>query len=127
LIKTESGSARPYVTKDGSIIRELMHPDVHGNANQSLAEATLAAGRRSRRHRHLQSEELYYIIEGQGLLCVGDQKTTVVTGDTVCIPPQVEHDIENTGAGPLRFLCCASPPYRHDDTQLMPTGEARRN
>jgi len=31
----------PYITKDGSIIRELIHPAVHGNSNQSLAEATV--------------------------------------------------------------------------------------
>jgi len=37
----------PYRTKDGSIIRELMHPGIHGNANQSLAEATVPAGGRT--------------------------------------------------------------------------------
>jgi mannose-6-phosphate isomerase-like protein (cupin superfamily) len=123
LIKTESGSALPYVTKDGSIIRELMHPDVHGNANQSLAEATLAAGKRTRPHRHLQSEEIYYILSGQGNLTVGDETTAVFTGDSVCIPQRTEHHIENTGETPLRFLCCASPPYRHDDTQLILAAE----
>ena len=33
----------PYVTKDGSEIRELMHPAVHGNEKQSLAEANRRA------------------------------------------------------------------------------------
>jgi hypothetical protein len=28
-----------YVTKDGSLIRELMHPQVHVNSSLSLAEA----------------------------------------------------------------------------------------
>jgi hypothetical protein len=32
------------VTKDGSGIRELMHPDRHGNRNQSLAEALVPPG-----------------------------------------------------------------------------------
>ncbi len=120
MIKSRHAEALPYVTKDGTIIRELMHPEVHGNANQSLAEATLPAGRRSRRHRHLESEELYHILAGEGRLTVGAETAAVAAGDTVLIPPRTDHWIANTGDGPLRFLCCASPPYRHDDTQLLP-------
>jgi mannose-6-phosphate isomerase-like protein (cupin superfamily) len=119
VIKTSSGSAVPYVTKDGSIIRELIHPDVHGNACQSLAEAILPAGGRSLPHRHLLSEEIYYIIEGEGRLTVGLETIAVGPGDAVCIPPRMLHWIENTGSTSLRFLCCASPPYRHEDTQLL--------
>jgi mannose-6-phosphate isomerase-like protein (cupin superfamily) len=43
----------------------------------------------------------------------------VRTGDTVCIPPGTPHRIRNTGAGPLRILCCCSPAYSHDDTELV--------
>lgn len=119
MIKTSSDSAVPYVTKDGSIIRELIHPDVHGNACQSLAEAVLPAGVRSLLHRHLRSEEIYYILEGQGRLTVGPETLFVGPGDAVCIPPRMAHWIENTGPNPLRFLCCAAPPYSHDDTRLL--------
>ena len=42
----------PFETKDGSQIRELMHPAVHGNAAQSLAEARIDPGRRTALHRH---------------------------------------------------------------------------
>jgi len=40
-MKSRHADAAPYVTKDGSEIRELMHPAVHGNRAQSLAEATV--------------------------------------------------------------------------------------
>ena len=36
-IKTTYNNIKSYITKDGSEIRELMHPDVHGNIRQSLA------------------------------------------------------------------------------------------
>lgn len=36
-----------YRTKDGSEIRELMHPAVYGNRVQSLAEATVPVGART--------------------------------------------------------------------------------
>jgi mannose-6-phosphate isomerase-like protein (cupin superfamily) len=124
MIASAQGAATPYTTKDGTIIRELMHPDVHGNANQSLAEAVLPAGGRSHMHRHMQSEELYHILEGQGLMTVGEETMLLAAGDTVCIPPRRLHFIENRGAGALRFLCCAAPAYRHEDTQLIEGREA---
>jgi mannose-6-phosphate isomerase-like protein (cupin superfamily) len=56
----------PYITKDGSEIRELLHPGRDGNANQSLAEARVAPGAATRRHLHRRSEELYHITAGHG-------------------------------------------------------------
>ena len=116
--KTEYRAIEPYTTKDGSVIRELMHPDIHGNVSQSLAEATVPVGMTTLCHRHIRSEELYHILEGSGLMRLGDGQTEVGPGDTVCIPPGTPHQIENTGTVPLRLLCCCSPPYSHDDTEL---------
>ena len=43
-MKTRYADIPAYVTKDGSVIRELLHPDHHGNRQQSLAEATVPPG-----------------------------------------------------------------------------------
>jgi mannose-6-phosphate isomerase-like protein (cupin superfamily) len=110
---------QPYTTKDGSVIRELMHPAVHGNRNQSLAEATVAAGQRTILHRHGRTEELYHVTAGRGRMTLGDESFGVTAGDTVCIPPGTPHCIENTGAEDLVILCCCSPAYHHDDTELL--------
>ncbi len=67
-MKTRLADIAPYLTKDGSEIRELMHPDQHGNRRQSLAEALVPAGKRTLLHRHLTSEELYHITSGEGWL-----------------------------------------------------------
>ena len=119
MIKTAYDEAVPYITKDGTTIRELMHPQVHGNDRQGLAEAILPPGAHSILHRHLDSEELYHILDGQGLLTLGGETTTVAAGDTICIPPGTPHRVLNTGTGPLRFLCCTAPPYTHEQTQLI--------
>ena len=113
----------PYITKDGSEIRELMHPDVQGNALQSLAEARVPPGQRTVLHRHARSEELYHVTAGQGVMTLGAQRFPVQVGDTVCIPPGTAHCIENTGAEPLVMLCCCAPPYDHEDTELLETGD----
>ena len=108
-----------YQTRDGSQIRELMHPKVHGNRAQSLAEATVAPGQKTVLHRHEQSEELYHIVAGEGVLTLGSERLTVAPGDTICIAPRTPHCIENTGKQPLRVLCCCSPAYSHEDTVLL--------
>jgi mannose-6-phosphate isomerase-like protein (cupin superfamily) len=109
----------PFDTKDGSEIRELMHPAVHGNERQSLAEARILPGRKTALHMHLESEELYHVIAGEGRMTLDDRRFEVRPGDTVAIAPQTPHCIENTGTTPLVILCCCSPPYSHADTELL--------
>ena len=110
--------ARAFVTKDGSEIRELL---AHRNScirNQTLAEARLPAGAGTTPHHHVKTEEIYYLLEGQGLIRVGEQTRQVGPGDAIAIPPGAVHQITNTGAGVLKFLCCCAPGYEHDDTVL---------
>lgn len=111
-----------YTTKDGSIIRELMHPAVQGNHAQSLAHATISTGKRTLLHLHHRTEELYHVVGGRGRMTLGEDTFPVKTGDTVCIPPGTPHRIEATGPTPLRILCCCSPPYSHEDTELLEVG-----
>lgn len=118
-VKTRHADIAPYLTKDGSEIRELMHPAHHGSRNQSLAEAVVPAGTRTLLHRHRETEELYHVTSGEGLLTLGDEKMKVSPGDTALIPPGTPHCIEAIGEGPLRILCCCSPAYRHGDTELL--------
>jgi mannose-6-phosphate isomerase-like protein (cupin superfamily) len=118
-MRTRYAETPAYVTKDGSEIRELMHPSVHGNRQQSLAEATVQPGQRTQSHRHKVTEELYHVTAGSGIMTLGNTCIKVGVGDTVLIPPGTPHRIEATGPEPLRILCCCSPPYSHEDTELL--------
>jgi mannose-6-phosphate isomerase-like protein (cupin superfamily) len=122
-MKTSLAAVSPYITRDGSEIRELMHPQVHGPglgaARQSLAEATVLPGQRTVLHRHHVTEELYHITGGAGRMTLGGQRFEVGAGDTVCIPPGTAHCIENHGGAKLTLLCACSPAYSHEDTELL--------
>lgn len=111
--------APPYKTLDGSTIRELMHPGVHGNLAQSLAEATLPPGGQTLLHRHGVSEELYHITGGAGWVWLADRWLAVAPGDTVYIPPGTPHCARADAGAPLVILCCCSPAYAHADTELL--------
>lgn len=116
---TRSAEIAVHVTKDGSAVRELMHPDHHASRAQSLAEATIPPGETTALHRHLRTEELYHILEGHGRMTLADRSFPVAPGDTVCIAPGTAHSIANEGTAPLRLLCCCSPAYSHADTELL--------
>jgi len=109
----------PFVTRDGSLVRELMHPSHHAVMHQSLAEAVVEPGRRTLRHRHRVTEEIYHVTRGRGRMHLGNTRFDVAPGDTVCIAPGIAHCIENTGDEPLHILCTCTPPYSHDDTELL--------
>lgn len=108
----------PFTTKDGSEIRELL---AHRNScirNQSLAEARLPVGGQTTPHFHPRTEEIYYILSGNGAIRVGGETCPVGPGDAIAIAPGAEHQITNTGGEILKFLCCCAPGYENDDTVL---------
>jgi mannose-6-phosphate isomerase-like protein (cupin superfamily) len=106
----------PYVTADGSIIREWAGPGYSPARNQSLAEATLPPGASTIPHYHRASEELYLFTSGQGRLRIGDEQRDVEAGDCAVIPPGEIHGLENTGETDLVLVCACSPAYSHEDT-----------
>lgn len=111
-----TGAAEPFVTLDGSTIRELTGLGPGGTSNLSLAEATLAPGQATERHRHEAAEEVYFVLEGIAEMELDGETGVLHPGDAVPIPAGCRHRIANPGPGTLRFLCACSPPYRHEDT-----------
>jgi mannose-6-phosphate isomerase-like protein (cupin superfamily) len=108
--------AEAFTTKDGSRIRELLGlPTSRLVRNQSLAEATLEPEQATERHYHRESEEIYFILDGGGLMEIDGDSREIAPGDAVLIPPGARHTLR---AGPdgARLLCCCAPPYRHEDT-----------
>lgn len=120
--KTALKDALPYMTKDGSEIRELLHPNQHAVRHQSLAEAVVPPGITTLRHRHALAEEIYHITQGCGLMTLGEEQFAVTVGDSIVIPPGTPHCIENTGKTALHILCCCAPAYSHEDTELLHAG-----
>ena len=109
-------AATPFVTADGSTIRELCGLPTGGTVNQSLAEASLEPGQATERHYHAETEEIYFVLEGEGELELDGARGRVRQGDGVPIAPGAWHQLRNVGDETLRILCCCAPPYRHEDT-----------
>jgi mannose-6-phosphate isomerase-like protein (cupin superfamily) len=54
-------------------------------------------------------EEVYFVIEGTGEMCLGDERREVQAGQAVYIPSGVFHQMTNTGGWPLKMLYCYGP------------------
>lgn len=117
--RSKLSEVTPYLTKDGSEIRELLHPQHHAVRQQSLAEARVPPGTATLLHRHHITEEVYHVTQGTGLMTLGDEVFPISAGDSIVIPPAVPHRVENTGVLPLHILCCCAPAYSHGDTELL--------
>jgi len=56
-----------------------------------------------------EQEEVYFVLEGTGEMCLGDERQTITAGQAVYIPPGVFHQMTNIGETPLRMLYCYGP------------------
>ena len=109
-LRNRDRDAAPFVTKDGSTIREYFHTDL-----QSLAEGSLEPATSTERHYHARSEEIYLIVAGGGKLEIEGVRRDVGPGDAILIPPGSWHQL-TAGSEGARLLCCCVPPYADGDT-----------
>ena len=118
-MRTSISQIKPYITKDGSEIRELLHPNQDAVRQQSLAEAVIPPGTSTQLHRHQLTEEIYHVTHGCGLMTLGEAQFEIGVGDSIAILPGTPHRVENIGNEALHILCCCAPAYSHDDTELL--------
>jgi mannose-6-phosphate isomerase-like protein (cupin superfamily) len=58
-------------------------------------QTTVGGGRKLDPHSHEDHEQVYYVLEGGGLLTVGAETKRVRKGDAVYIPPGTSHSFHN--------------------------------
>jgi len=110
---------KSYITKDNSKIKEIFHPNNSPLKSMSLAEAVVLPGKTTNYHYHKQSDEIYFILQGTGILEIEGEKRKVRENDFILIRAGSRHRIKNIGETQLKILCFESPPYSHEDTVLV--------
>ncbi len=60
-------------------------------------------------HSHSTTQEAWYFISGKGQIRVGDKTVDVEPGTVVVSPPQVEHQLINTGTEVLKAIFLFTP------------------
>lgn len=93
----------------GALSKLLVHPDVTGGRHLDHRISSYAPKAYVARHVHKVQEQIYHVLEGEGLFEFGDEKRVVRRHDVIFIPPGVEHAFHNTGLRNLVFLVITSP------------------
>jgi len=108
-----------FIAGDNSLLRELLHPDKAEVAiSYSLAYAVVKPGQTSVPHR-LKTTEVYYIVEGKGIMHINEESSKVRHEQVIYIPPNSIQYIQNTGKSYLKFLCIVDPAWQQKDEEIM--------
>src|ERR1700755_3666276 len=95
---------------DWGKIHFLSEPAVTGAKAFSFGLGDLEAGRGHERHNHPGSEEIIYVVSGQGEQMVDDRPPVKVSaGSSIYIPADVYHSTLNTGTETLKLIVVYSP------------------
>ena len=61
-------------------------------------------------HTHPGQDKLYYVLEGEGVLTLGEEVTQVGPGDLALAEDGLPHALENPGPGRLVVMTVMAPP-----------------
>ncbi len=107
-----------FIAGDNTILRELLHPDKADlQLRYSLAHAVVKPGLSSYQH-SLKTSEVYYILQGKGIMHIDDEAQDVFPGQAIYIPPHATQFITSTGEEDLVFLCIVDPAWRVEDEEV---------
>jgi mannose-6-phosphate isomerase-like protein (cupin superfamily) len=108
-----------FTAGDNCRLREILHPRKEElSLRYSLAHAVVKPGDTTWLHR-LKTSEVYYIIEGEGIVHIDEESAPVRPGSTVYIPPRAKQCITNSGTTDLTFICIVDPAWQKEDEEVL--------
>lgn len=103
-------TAPRYQRPEGITSYLLASPRTSNAEHLTTTLAVLQPGGEQRIHSHA-PEQVYFILEGTGMMTVGGETQRVGAGDCVFIPSGQPHGLKNDGAAILRYFSAAAPAY----------------
>ena len=109
----------PIPGDEGTEIRQIFHPhNTLDGIRYSLAQSTIQPGKKSKLHK-MKNSEIYFVLEGKGVLHIDDESVTVDEHKSIFVPPFSLQYLENTGDKELKVLCIVDPAWKKDDEVLI--------
>lgn len=108
ILKKET--APRYIRKT-EIVSYLLASSLTSDAEYlTTSVVEIKPGGEQRIHSHM-PEQIYYILEGNGLMTVVDETTYVGSGDCIFIPSEAHHGLKNDGDTLLKYFSAAAPAF----------------
>lgn len=92
-----------------ALSKALVHPETTGSRHVDYRISTYQPMGYVERHVHKVQEQVYHILDGEGIMEIGDEKRVVRKHDVIFITPGTWHSIVNSGLGDLTFIVVTTP------------------
>lgn len=92
-----------------ALSKALVHPETTGSRQIDYRISTYQPMAYVERHEHKVQEQVYHVLDGEGLMEINGKNTVVRKNDVIFLPPGVPHSIQNTGLGDLTFIVVTTP------------------
>lgn len=93
----------------GALSKPLVMPEMAGSKHLDYRISMYQPMARVALHTHKVQEQIYHVLDGEGLMTIAGKEHVVRRHDVIFLPPGVEHAIENSGLVDLVFLVITSP------------------
>lgn len=101
----------------GALSKALVGPDNAGSSRLDFRISRYAPAAYVEEHVHAVQEQVYYVLEGEGVLTTDGERHLMRPHDYVWVPPGVRHGFSNTGTGGLVFLVMTTPAEDREETR----------
>jgi quercetin dioxygenase-like cupin family protein len=93
----------------GALSKALVRPENVGSRLVDYRISTYQPMAYVERHAHKVQEQIYHVLEGEGMMEVDGRRQAVRKHDVIFIPPGVAHSIANSGLTDLTFIVVTTP------------------
>lgn len=93
----------------GALSKALVRPETAGSRLIDYRISTYQPMAYVEMHTHKVQEQIYHVLEGEGMMEFGGEQRIVRRHDVIFIPPGVAHKITNNGLGDLTFIVVTTP------------------
>lgn len=93
----------------GALSKALVDPANSGSSRIDFRISHYAPAAFVQEHTHKVQEQIYYVLEGEGVLTLGSERHVMRAHDYVYVPPGIAHSFTNTGLAGLVFLVVTTP------------------
>ena len=103
-----------YTRPEGITSYLLASPRTSQAKHLTTTLVVIDPGGEQRVHTHA-PEQVYFVLEGTGLMTVGTETQEVGQGECIFVPADTPHGIRNQGQGLLRYFTAAAPAFETSD------------
>ncbi|MFH1638569.1 MAG: cupin domain-containing protein [Candidatus Woesearchaeota archaeon] len=108
-----------YSLKPADNICDQVLREVIAIKDVNMAHVIMDSGNTSLLHQHKKFTEIYFILEGEGILYYDDKALKVKEESFLLLPPKTPHKLENTGKSGLEHLVLSTPGFDPGDIEMV--------